>query len=584
MLAVGLVILTVLTSYLVMNHSLTSMNKAELTEKASIIASIFSADGRSDPAYSRMRNIEGLTEAQVIYVGQDLVARRIPRLGVPVDWGGSEEQALELSSVIDALDVQLVRSILNGSTACDIREVEFMGGKVLFAGAPVYDAENHVEGAAILYRPYVEVQGMAGDITWLILFSSLAAGVLSTAIAFWVSRRLVRPIRTLTQSARRMSAGYYGEPVPLDQEDEIGELGSALGHLSFRLQSVISDLRDEKSKLMQILSGIGEGIVAVDQSGRVVHHNNAALELLELSGWDAPTDQEKLQHRGRLLDMLCQAMSAGERNEAVWKNGSGRSVAAKVWPMLNEENVSIGAVGLLRDVSEAERLEQMRKDYVANISHELRTPLTGIRGMVEPLMDGIMETEEEKADSYRIIYQETLRLEKLIGEMLDMSRLQAGRARIELEPMEAGGLLEAAVRRMAGRAREGGVALRLDVQDGLPQIMGNEDRILQVLIILMDNALSFTKPGGTVTLFAHRSGSKVHIGVRDTGAGIAPSDLPYIWERFYKADKSRMRTTGTGLGLAIAKLVVECMGGMISVQSELGKGTEFEFSLAVYEG
>ena len=402
-------------------------------------------------------------------------------------------------------------------------------------------------------------------------------------LAFLVSRWLVRPIQTLTQAARRMSAGHYGEPVPLDQKDEIGELGGALGHLSFRLQGVISDLRDEKSKLEQILSGIGEGIVAVDQEGRVVHYNNAALELLEVSEWDAYAAGGRRDHREKLTGMLKQAAISGERAEAVWKNEAYRSIAAKVWPMINEENGSIGAVALLRDVSEAERLEQLRKDYVANISHELRTPLTGIRGMVEPLMDGYMDTEEEKMDSYRVIYQETLRLEKLIGEMLDMSRLQAGRAQIELEMMRVEGVLEAAKRRMVSRAQEIGVAIGVHFTEELPAVMGNEDRILQVLIILLDNALSFTPAGGSIDLTARRQGRYVYVGVQDTGAGIDPSDLPYIWERFYKADKSRMRTTGTGLGLAIAKLVVECMGGIISVRSELGKGTKFEFSLAVCE-
>ena len=349
--------------------------------------------------------------------------------------------------------------------------------------------------------------------------------------------------------------------------------------MSIRLNTVINELRDEKSKLMQILSGIGEGIVAGDGEGEIVHYNNAALELLNLSEWDT---QEKEQKR-LLISMLREATERQERAEAVWKNEAGRSIAVKVWPMISEAGEMMGSVALLRDVSEAERLEQMRKDYVANISHELRTPLTGIRGMVEPLMDGYMDTEEEKMDCYRVIYQETMRLEKLIGEMLDMSRLQAGRAQVELEPMTVEGVMEAACRRMTGRAEESGVRLEMEVLDELPEVMGNEDRILQVLIILMDNALSFTPPGGRVMLTARRQGKNVYIGVKDTGAGIDPSDLPYIWERFYKADKSRMRTTGTGLGLAIAKLVVECMGGMIMVKSELGKGTEFEFSLAVYE-
>jgi len=570
--------LTAITSFLVMRHSLVEQNKTEFTEKARIIAEIFNDDSRGDPVYERMRNIENLTEAQVIYVGQDMVARRIPRMGDRIA-EDDEEQALQLSNIIDALDVQLVNTILAGSVACDVREVEFMGGNVIFAGAPVRGPDNSVAGAAILYTPYVEVQSMATELTLLIVFSCIVAAALSLIVAFGVSRWVVKPIQALTVTARRMAAGQYGEQIQLDQKDEIGELSGVMSHMSLKLKRTISDLRDEQSKLMQILSGIGEGIVAGDKEGEIVHYNNAALELLNLSEWDA---QEKEQKR-QLIDMLWESTQSHERAEAVWKNETGRSIAVKVWPMISEAGETMGSVALLRDVSEAERLEQMRKDYVANISHELRTPLTGIRGMVEPLMDGYMDTEEEKMDCYRVIYQETMRLEKLIGEMLDMSRLQAGRAQVELEPMTVEGVMEAACRRMMRRAEEGGVQLEMEVSSELPEVMGNEDRILQVLIILMDNALSFTPPGGSVRLTARRQGKNVYIGVKDTGAGIDPSDLPYIWERFYKADKSRMRTTGTGLGLAIAKLVVECMGGMIAVQSELGRGTKFEFSLAVYE-
>jgi len=579
-LTVCLVLLTAITSFLVMRHSLVEQNKAEFTEKARFVAEIFNDDSRGDPVYERMRNIENLTEAQVIYVGQDLVARQIPRLGDRTP-GNDEVQALQFSSIIDALDVELVRTILSGSVACDVREVEFMGGNVIFAGAPVRAADNSVAGAAILYTPYVEVQSMATELTLMIVFSGLVAAALSLIVAFGVSRWVAKPIQALTAAARHMAAGHYGEQVHLDQKDEIGELGGVLSHMSLKLKDVISDLRDEKSKLEQILSGIGEGLVAEDRNGVIVHYNNAALELLGLSEWNAQTGGEGEKYRRELIDMLRQATESGERAEAVWKNAAGRSIAAKVWPMMSEDNEAMGSVALLRDVSEAERLEQMRRDYVANISHELRTPLTGIRGMVEPLMDGYMDTEEEKMDCYRIIYQETMRLEKLIGEMLDMSRLQAGRAQVEMEPMQVEGVMEAACRRLHKRAEEGGVELKADLTEELPEVMGNEDRILQVLIILLDNALSFTPPGGSVTLGARRQGKNIYISVKDTGAGIDPSDLPYIWERFYKADKSRMRTTGTGLGLAIAKLVVECMGGRIAVQSELGKGTEFEFSLAV---
>ena len=224
-------------------------------------------------------------------------------------------------------------------------------------------------------------------------------------------------------------------------------------------------------------------------------------------------------------------------------------------------------------------MEQLRRDYVANISHELRTPLTGIRGMIEPLMDGYVDTEEERQSCYGIIQRETVRLEKLVGEMLDMSRLQDGRATVELERLELPGILEAAVRSMSALARDAGVELGVETDGSRLACMGNEDRIEQVLVILLDNAIDFTPRGGCVTVFARDAGKKIVVGVRDTGCGIEPKDLPMIWERFYKADRSRMRTKGTGLGLSIAKLVVELMGGEISVQSEPGRGSEFSFTL-----
>ena len=582
-LALSLVVMTCVTSYLVVKNSLIWSNKADLLEKARVIADVFTEEGRSSLGYARMRTIENLTEAQMIYVGQDMVARRIPKFVGPdgAEYEETEEMLLEMSSVIDALDVQLVKSILSGSEACDLREVEFMGGQVLFAGAPIYDEHDEVSGAAILYLPYVQVQGVAGDLVLLVVISCMVASFLSIVLAYKVSRRLADPVRVLTKSAQRLSAGHYGEPIPLKQSDEIGQLGSVLGELSYRLKDVISALRDEKSKLEQILSGIGEGIVAVDRNGEVVHHNGAALALLGLSCWQKTADGEAQANRERLIGMLNRAAASGEREETGWKRQDGRSIAVSVWPMTGESGEGIGAVALLRDISEAERLEQMRRDYVANISHELRTPLTGIRGMTEPLIDGYIETEAEKMDCYRVIYQETLRLEKLIGEMLDLSRLQAGRAQVEMEPMRVEGILEAAQRRMKERAQNENIRLEEEIPGPLPEVMGNEDRILQVLIILLDNALSFTPSGGRVTLLARTQDRKVHIGVRDTGAGIDPADLPYIWERFYKADKSRMRTTGTGLGLTIARLVVECMGGLITVKSEPGKGAEFEFTLGI---
>ncbi len=577
-LSVAVTVLSAITCYALMSGYTLEVATQELIDKARVAANILTQSG-GDPSYESVHSLEELTDSQVIYINAAYIARHIPGKA-----GRAEtvlpDAGFERTLIADSVDRGMAEKILvNGSVESSVRFVAMLGCRVVFAGAPVYEMTpggSRICGALLLYRRMDDIHGAAFSAAKVMALSLAAAAALSMGLAYFMSRRITEPISRLNRTARYIAQGHYGECAHLSEQDEIGQLGSTLNDLSARLGQTIFDLQNEKAKLEQILSGIGEGIVAVDQSGSILHHNNAALELLELPSWQRRAGH--IDHQ-RLMNMLFEAMSAGARCEAQWTNVSGRSIKAVVWPFTGADQQIIGAVGLLRDVSEAERLEQLRRDYVANVSHELRTPLTGIRGMVEPLLDGYIETDEEKMDCYRVIYQETLRLEKLIGEMLDMSRLQSGKIQIELEPLRLEGILEGAVRRLKKRADECGVCLRADCPEALPPALGNEDRILQVLIILLDNALSFTPEGGDIIVYARAQGWRVIVGVRDTGAGITPADMPYIWERFYKADKSRMRTTGTGLGLSIAKLVCEHMNGQISAQSEPGQGATFEFTL-----
>lgn len=578
-LSVFVTVLSTLTGYLLIRRYTVGEVTQELTDKASVAAEMLSRS--SELTYETVHALEELTDSQVIYINAGYIARHIPGSrgeGVPGESVPGDAE-FERTFIADSVDRGMAEKILTtGSVESSVRYVAMLGCRVVFAGAPVYDSVHpeKIIGALMLCRRMDAIGGVAFS-TALVMAVSLSVCVLfSMGLAYFMSRRITEPISSLSRTARYIAEGHYGETAHIREGDEIGQLGGALNELSTRLGQTIFDLQNEKSKLEQILSGIGEGIVAVDQSGSILHHNNAALELLDLPSWQMRAG--RIDHQ-RLMDMLFEAMSAGIRCEAQWENASQRSIKAVVWPFTGADQQIIGAVGLLRDVSEAERLEQLRRDYVANVSHELRTPLTGIRGMIEPLMDGYIETDEERMDCYCIIHQETLRLEKLIGEMLDMSRLQSGRIEIELEPLRLEGILEGAVRRLQGRAEPCRIHLHAECEDNLPAVMGNEDRIMQVLIILIDNALSFTPEGGDITVYARRRGSMAVVGVRDNGAGIAPGDLPYIWERFYKADKSRMRTTGTGLGLSIARLVCEHMRGTISVESEPGQGATFEFTL-----
>ena len=591
-LCIVVIVLAAVLSYTLTVQYMKEQRMEQLLKSAEYIAENYwdNAKDRFRPSRRAMHMSEDLTGSRIFFLDTEGESIRMssyrpePRgnddMREPLSEQTEEVDDLQWIDVQDSIDREFTGRVLSGEHVSTVRRFEFAQDEIVFAGAPIVDAEQTIRGGIILAQPISRLRSLSRMVRYLLTLVMSVSLLLAVILAMQLSRMLVRPIQRITSAARRMESGVYAERITQLPGDEIGELGHALNSMSGRLVDVIRNLRKERDKLELVISGIGEGLVAVDTRWRIVHANAAFLELAELDSASQLTDKEQTSvHLAPLESMLGRCMQTGEPQQMTWENPSHRLIQASATPFEDESNAILGTVCLLRDVSEAQRLEQLRRDYVANISHELRTPLTGIRGMVEPLIDGCMETEEERLESYRIILKETIRLEKLVGEMLDMSRLQDGRLRVELEPMELPGILEAAVRSMKSIADEGGVALSVET-DGSPlACMGNEDRIMQVLVILIDNALSFTPRGGSVVVFARDGEKFVHVGVRDTGCGIEPKDLPFIWERFYKADRSRMRTTGTGLGLAIARLVTQLMGGDITVKSEPGEGAEFTFTL-----
>ena len=576
------VVLTLVSvlSYILIMQYVRETRVDDLAQKAERIAeSVHTlSDGELRPTRRLVDLYQNLTDAHMFMLDAGTQSlRRWQRPNEPAE-GTDAEAEYQWVEISGGIDPQFIQRILGGESVSTIRYFEFIPGEVLFAGVPVRDPAGEVVGGVILAQPVEQLHTLTRTMRLMLLAVVVGSLLLAVLLAMQLTHILVKPLTRITRAARRMTDDIYAERISPLPNDEIGDLGRAMNSMSARLMDVIKNLRKERDKLGLVISGIREGLIAVDAKRRIVHHNTTILELLELERVeDLRTSQEETLMA--FWEMVVRCLGKGEHGHMEWVNRSGRALTADASTLTDEFGEALGTVCLVRDTSEAVRMEQLRRDYVANISHELRTPLTGIRGMVEPLIDGCMDTEEERQDSYRVILKETIRLEKLVGEMLDMSRLQDGRVSLELERLELPGILEAAVRGMRGIAEQSGVALEIETDGTALICVGNEDRIAQVLVILIDNALSFTPPGGRVTVFARDAGDRVAVGVRDTGCGIEPRDLPLIWERFYKADRSRMRTTGTGLGLSIAKLVVELMGGEIGVQSEPGKGAEFTFTL-----
>ena len=576
-LCVALILLVGVLCYTISYQYTKDTRISRLTHLAERIARITLHDqeGHNSPGRHMTTIFESLTDAKVFYINDsaDVIMMSHPRTDET-----DQSDELQWVELKDSIDREYASRVLAGEKVSAMQRFEFAQDDILFAGAPIVDETGEVRGGVILAQPMSQLRSLWRLLRLILTIVMGASLLLSVILAMLLTRMLVRPIQRITHAARRMEDGLYAERITDLPEDEIGEMGHALNSMSGRLMEVIANLRRERDKLELVMSGIGEGLIAVDVGWRVVHVNDAFLELMEISSAESALDGQSGELVG-FRKLLGDCMHSGAHGLLEWKNPSGRALSASATAFREENGEVLGTVCLVRDVSESQRLEQLRRDYVANISHELRTPLTGIRGMVEPLIDGYMDTEEERQDCYRVILRETMRLEKLVGEMLDMSRLQDGRLKVELEPMELPGILEAAARSMKGIADEAGVALTVETDGTKLACLGNESRIMQVLVILIDNALSFTPGGGSVVVFAREDGDRIAVGVRDTGCGIEPKDMPLIWERFYKVDKSRMRTTGTGLGLSIARLVTRLMGGDITAVSEPGKGSEFTFTL-----
>lgn len=564
--------LACLFSFDFVRHYINSLQKRELLNQAETIA----AGAGESPDWETLKKYQKLLDSRIIYVNRKYHAI------FSEDPDTKDENGDIVISVKDVeceSDREIIDETLQGITQTGIRKFDFLRWTSIYAAMPLRNAEGRLYGGMIVARPVAAVNGVWKHIVESMVMAALLAMAFVTVLTIMLAKRVTQPISHMKDAAMKLADGDYSTRVDINANDELGKLGTTINLLSERLQEVIASLKDEKCKLEMVLYNIGEGIVSCDKEGNVIHFNNSALAFLEITCLDAKDQQDDSEGKTRILSLLKRCMENGAQESDTYKNRSQRDIALLASPILNEKGALLGAVCLLRDVSDEIRLEMRRREYIANVSHEMRTPLTGIRGMIEPLIDGIIETEEEKQASYHVIDKEAARLEKMIGEMLELSRLQDGGNKSELERVQLSMPVGSAVHATRMLAEKAGIEMVFEKDDDV-FVMGLENRIQQLIMILLDNAISFTPEGGKITVSIQKGKCRALIRVRDTGVGIEPQHLSHIWERFYKADKSRMRTTGTGLGLAIAKCIVELLGGCISVTSEPGIGTEFTVRLS----
>ena len=543
-------------------------------------ATVWVVDASGDTLI-RTQQIEGrrvgrlpakLSESMLPQVLSGEVATHVGSMeDLTVSDGTSQRKSAWSSSVMNGLSEGSAKTPETDSTE------EVMNGNLVVVAVPITFMDE-VIGAVFMAQSMTEIMGGMQALTNTLALSLLLVGLLMLPVVLFFASRMVRPITRMRTVALTMAGGDLTARAEDGSNDEYGELGRALNHLSSELGSTISSLQMERNRLQSLINGLSEGIIAVDAKGATTLINPAVYGLLNLQS----TDDNVRAAAPDVFAMFDQALSSAQAvKKTVWQGDVALHIS--VSPLLLQSGEVTGCVGIVSDVTSAERLEQTRRDYVANVSHELRTPLTAMRALIEPLRDGLVKTEEQRQQIYDVVLRETMRLSRLVNDMLELSRLQSGTASLSRSVFAPLPLFNLIHETYSAYAEDYQQTFVYDVPEDLPSVWGNPDRTQQVLIVLLDNAFKYTPEGGVVTLSACAEDDVVRVRVRDTGVGIPAADLPHVFDRFYKVDKSH-HSKGTGLGLAIAYEIMKHLGEEMSVTSEPGRGSCFTFTLHIAQG
>lgn len=433
------------------------------------------------------------------------------------------------------------------------------------------------DGRQIVVRSALPLSGVKErlwDVNSAVIAGFAVAAVLSVIIGFFIVRWLTNSISQMKETAQAIASGKFTIHAPATTDDEIGELGRALNEMRDTLKDKIEALSEKKTQIEIIIDTMPDGLIVVDRNETIVLANKTAERLI---GYVLPVGRRLGEVvRNENIISLVKSTLSGEKTEpikTVSLSGTRLEMRGVVVP-------NAGALVIVRDISEAERLERMRKEFIANASHELRTPVTLISGCVETLNAGAAEDSSKRRQFLDVLEKNVKQLSNLIEDLLKLSTLdEEGRLHKE-EKVDITRLVSEVIEQFSEFATKKGIYISPNMEKQPLTVIGDSALLKQAIANLIDNAIKYTNPVGTVTVSVKAVNGKVVTEVADTGIGIDKEHLPRIFERFYRVDKSRSRDLGgTGLGLSIVKHVVQAHGGEVSVQSEPGKGSKFTIIL-----
>ena len=440
----------------------------------------------------------------------------------------------------------------------------------------------------VIVRLALPMEGLAellGQFRTNFLAGSLLIFVIAGAVGLLLSRSYADRVERLREFSRRVAEGDF-RPLPPDGTgDALEALGASLNQTAGRLDRTICTLTEERNLSAAILGSMVEGVAVVNGAERLVFTNPGFASIL---GLDVPpvagSSLLEVVRQTELIEAVRRVLAGEPRVESEIATGTLRQHFFAATVASVRAGDTSGAVIVLHDITELRKLERVRRDFVANVSHEFRTPLTAIQGFAETLIAGAMDDPQNRGRFLNIILEHARRLARLTEDLLKLSQMDADRLELESRPVKVPALVESCYETSRHRAADRELQLTIDVSDDLPDVAGDARRLQEVLQNLIDNAIQYTLPGGKIHLTAEHKNSEVVFTVKDTGIGIPTADQPRIFERFYRVDAARSREAGgTGLGLAIAKHLVEVQDGRLWVESDVGVGSKFHFSVPLFD-
>lgn len=454
---------------------------------------------------------------------------------------------------------------------------------------PIHDSNNRIAGAVYLKSNLEDIYKTLQESQTIILKATFLALFITIILGYFIAKSVTGPINDVTIKAERMAQGDFEQIVEIRSDDEIGQLAGMFNYLTAKLKTVLQEMGSEKKKMDTIIEYMADGLIASTKEGQIIHINSKAVEMLGINEEVCATkdfNQLFTSYNGQFkIENFLEKQESRTGNKIISIN-NGPILQASYAPFMDQDGDIEGIIILLQDVTKHQKLESMRKEFVANVSHELKTPLTTIKSYTETLLDGAIDDKNLSVNFLQVVGSETERMARLVRDLLQLSDLDLQQSKWNKKAVDLKEIVEEIILKLDVSIKNKEQQIYFNsknLKEDAAIIYADKDRIGQVVLNLLSNSIKYTPKGGYINVDINIQGDTLILEIEDNGIGIPKEDLARIFERFYRVDKARARELGgTGLGLSIAKEIIEAHEGTIEIFSEEGKGTKTVIHLPVF--